>query len=196
MKFIAMLILVLLAAAPCRAQEERVLIDGEIENGGFGGPGLKATRLNGERALLLGGRGGWIINHTFMIGGAGYGLVTNVRANLVDPIHKNIDCGYGGLDLEYIPFSGSLLHPSFAVLIGGGGVGYRDEAGDEFNRYHRMDGFFVLEPNAAIDLNVTHFFRLSAGVSYRIIAGLSSVVSRDADLSGPSALLTFKFGSF
>ena len=31
------------------------------------------TTLNGENAVLVGGRGGWIINHSFVLGGAGYG---------------------------------------------------------------------------------------------------------------------------
>ena len=52
------------------AQDEQ-LVSGKIESGGFGAPVWKITQINGETAMLTGGRGGWIINHTFVIGGGG-----------------------------------------------------------------------------------------------------------------------------
>jgi len=59
-----------------------------------------------------------------------------------------------------------------------------------------MDSFFVIEPSVHVNLNVTTFFRIAAGVSYRYVSGLNSTLSTNADLSGPSGVLTFKFGMF
>jgi hypothetical protein len=195
MKTSVFLFLLLVVVFPALSQEQ-TLIGGDFESGGFGGPVLKVTTVNGVGAVMVGGRGGWIINHSFVLGGGGYSLVTNVKAKLTDSAHQYIELGYGGLDLEYIASSDDLLHLSMGLLIGGGSAGYKNENSDSFNQHHSMDSFFVLEPSVHANLNVTHYFRIAAGVSYRYITGLQSVVATNADLSGPSAVLTLKFGKF
>jgi hypothetical protein len=192
-KFVLFFLLVF--TFPAFAQEE-TLISGEVESGGFGGPVLKITNLNGENAVMVGGRGGWVINHSFVLGGGGYGLVTEVNAKVSDSAHQYIEMGYGGLELEYIPSSNDLLHLSVGLLVGGGGIGYRSDDKDMFHSTHKNNSFFVLEPSVQANLNVTHYFRIAAGASYRYVGGLKSVVSTNDDLSGPSALLTLKFGKF
>jgi hypothetical protein len=82
------------------------------------------------------------------------------------------------------------------LLIGGGGVGYKHEHGDSFNESHKMNSFFILEPSVQANLNVTYFFRIAAGISYRYISGLKSTMTTNADLSGPSAIIALKFGKF
>jgi hypothetical protein len=176
--------------------QEATLINGEIESGGFGGPVIKVTNINGENTVLVGGRGGWIVNHSFVLGGGGYGLVTDVKAKITDSIHQYIELGYGGLELEYVTSSNDLLHLSMGLLVGGGGIGYKYEDNNGLSSSHNKNSFFVLEPSVNANLNVTHFFRIAAGVSYRYVSGLKSAVSTNADLSGPSANLTLKFGKF
>ena len=53
-----------LAALPAWAQQ-RTLISGDIESGGYGAPVVKISWLNGEAAVVVGAQGGWIINHSF-----------------------------------------------------------------------------------------------------------------------------------
>ena len=195
MKYVLFLLLVILTL-PVFAQEQTLIGSGDIENGGFGGPVVKVTSINGESAVLVGGRGGWIINHTFVLGGAGYGLVTNVNAKKTDSVHQFIQMGYGGLDLEYIASSNDLVHLSLGLLIGGGSIGFKDENENLFDNHRTIKGFFVLEPSAHANLNVTHFFRIAGGISYRYVNGLKSPLSTNADLSGLSAVLTLKFGKF
>lgn len=191
-------ILVLLfcvATLPLVAQEE-TLITGDIESGGFGGPVVKFGSMNGEGGIIVGGRGGWIINHTFIIGGGGYGLANNVKAKVLSPTgQRYLNFGYGGVELEYVARSDKLLHFSVMTLIGGGGLGWKDE-GTRSGGSTDSDEFFVLEPAAQVNLNITKSFRMSAGISYRYISGVSSPAATDADLSGPSAVLTFRFGTF
>lgn len=196
MNKVAIIFLTLILSFPLIAQEEEMLIDDEFESGGFGGPVIKITQMNKENAVLVGGRGGWLINHTFLIGGGGYGLVTDVAAKVADTVnHLNkIELGYGGLEFEYIASSNKLIHLSFGVLIGGGGIGYRDDQNSD--NHHSMDRFFVIEPGVNVNLNVTRFFRIAAGGSYRYVKGIDHPLSSDTDLSGPSAVLTLKFGKF
>ena len=195
MKYVLFLLFII-TTLPVFAQEQTLIGDGNIENGGFGGPAVKVTSINGETAVLVGGRGGWIINHTFVLGGAGYGLVTNVNAKKTDSVHQFIQMGYGGLDLEYIASSNDLVHLSVELLIGGGSIGFKSENEDLFDNHRTTESFFVLEPSAHANLNVTHFFRIAGGVSYRYVNGLKSSLSTNADLSGLSAVLTLEFGKF
>jgi hypothetical protein len=178
------------------AQEE-TLINGPIENGGFGGPVLKIGSFNGEAAILVGGRGGWIINHSFIIGGGGYGLVNDVKAKVLGPYgERYLNFGYGGLELEYISQPTRLTNFSFQTLIGAGGLSWRDEAVQVGMRNSDSDTFFIVEPGVNVTLNVTTYFRMSGGISYRFISGVQSPASSNPDLSGPSGVLTFRFGKF
>jgi hypothetical protein len=86
------------------AQEETLLGSGEVTHGGFGGPVFKYAQIKGEPAILVGGRGGWILNHTFIIGGGGYGLANDIKANnplIIAPgiTKPYLNFGYGGLEL-------------------------------------------------------------------------------------------------
>jgi len=195
MKYVLFLLL-RLSTIPVFAQEQTLIGDGDIDNGGFGGPAVKVTSINGESAVLVGGRGGWIINHTFVFGGAGYGLVTNVNAKNTDSVHQFIQMGYGGLDFEYIASSNDLVHLSLGLLIGGGTIGFKDENVGMFYNYRTTKSFFVLEPSAHANLNVTHFFRIVGGISYRYVNGLRNSLSTNTDLSGLSGVLTLEFGKF
>jgi len=186
------------------AQEETLLGSGKITSGGYGAPVIKYTQIKGEPAILVGGKGGWIINHSFIIGGGGYGLVNNIDANntfaamLSEPY---LNFGYGGLELEYIVQSDQMVHFSVNTLIGAGGVSYRpsffDEHRDNWNNWDSpSDAFFVFEPGANVELNVIDFFRINAGVSYRLISGVNFDDLKNSDLAGISGVLTFKFGKF
>lgn len=201
MKYLLCL-LVVAAVFPVCSQEKTLLDIENIEHGGYGAFVTKVTTINGEGAILMGGRGGWIINHTFAIGGGGYGLVNNIHSRNIGPWGEHfVSLGYGGLDLEAIVNSDDIVHFSVHALIGAGSVGFRndwtDGWDDNSNNYdHHTDGFFVAEPGVNVDLNVTPWFRMSAGASYRYIGGVASDASTNTDLSGPSGMLTFRFGKF
>lgn len=45
------------------AFSEETLLDIDIESTGFGGPVLKYTQIDNVPCQMIGGRGGWIINH-------------------------------------------------------------------------------------------------------------------------------------
>jgi hypothetical protein len=182
------------------AQEETLVGSGEVTHGGFGGPVVKYTQIDGEPGVLVGGRGGWIINHTFVIGGGGYGLVNDITAeNVVFGKQPYINFGYGGLELEYIIHSDELTHFSVYSLIGGGGVTYRSSLWDDSEDWEDRfgsDAFFVFEPAANVEVNIISFFRINVGASYRFISGLNFDDLKNSDFAGPSATLTLKFGKF
>ena len=194
MKKVAILLCLVFVVRAVQAQEE-TLIRGNIESGGFGGPVVKFTEIKDEFGLLVGGRGGWIINHTFVIGGGGYGLATqNIKADFVDFKGRRpyLEMGYGGLELEYIHNSSKLFHFSVQALIGAGGATYNNGS----SKSDSDDAFFIAEPGVNAMLNIATVFRIGLGVSYRFVSGVDLNDLSDEDLRGPSAVLTFKFGQF
>lgn len=176
-------------AAPALADEKTLLGDmSDIDHGGFGGPVVKLTQVDGSFAVLTGGRGGWIVDHRFVLGGGGYGLATRHKAKGLAVPGQDLEMGYGGVIVEAIIASDQLIHFSTEVLIGAGGATTADGNED--------DAFFVAEPGANLMLNITKFFRMGFGASYRFTAGADFGDLGDGDLSGGAAVLTFKFGSF
>ncbi len=197
MKKIFFVFMIVIAGSSILFPQEETLLSGEITNGGFGGPVIKFTRVNSQFGVLVGGQGGWIINHKFVLGGGGYGLVNNVDANItINGLEQLINFGYGGVELHYICNSDSLLHFTVSTLIGAGAVSYRPRDVLDWNWDTSTNTFFVFEPTVRAMINVTTFFRIGAGLSYRLIGGAKMDNIRDSDLSGPSIELVLKFGKF
>jgi hypothetical protein len=203
MKTILLSMCMLFSGAALAQQEETLLGSRSIESGGYGALVVKFTPVNDRFGVLVGARGGWIINHSFALGLAGYGLANKVPAHQSGPFgQRYVDMGYGGLDLEVIVDSDALIHWSAHTLIGAGAVNYRTWTGTSVDWSwgsdwdHRGDAFFVVEPGVNVDVNVTTWFRFSVGGAYRFVSGVASDVSNNADLSGASGMISFRFGSF
>ncbi|MEZ5145627.1 MAG: hypothetical protein R2759_00690 [Bacteroidales bacterium] len=198
--------------------EFKTIFSSDYSSGGYGAPELKLGNVNNNMSLLMGGRGGWIIGHRFVVGGAGYGLTTNnnfyyseplldANGNMVDSTRNlRLDMGYGGLLLEFIAMPKKAVHLSFPIIIGAGGTSVGAEIAQdpnqidltEFNTYDFVESsaFFVVEPGVSLELNMTRFFRLDFGATYRFISGTDLVHVRNNDLSDLTFSLALKFGSF
>ncbi len=194
-------ILVAMVASAAAAQEKRpepeVIVSGEIESGGYGGPEMKFTSVRGEGAVFLGGRGGWIINHTLVLGGAGYGLVSQIAAPAAaQPAagpRYDISFGYGGPFIEAIILPHKVWHVSVTSLFAAGDVKYRIHDGGDVGGNSTV---FVWEPSATLELNVVRFMRIDLGASWRLVRGVDRAALRNADVTGFAGLLAFKFGKF
>lgn len=197
MKRTLLLLACLTLALPVHAQMQ-TLLDGPVTHGGYGGPSVRLTQLDGDTELLVGGRGGWIVNHRFVLGGAGYGLATtHYLDGPVDGRRQRLEGGYGGLLIEYFVRPEDVVHVSVGTIIGAGGLAVL-----EGSRHDRVQdaldetAFFVAEPMFGVALNVTPFAQLAFEGSYRFISGSTLSGLSDMDLSGPSGALLLRFGSF
>jgi hypothetical protein len=199
--------------ANAQDNEIRTLFDGnkEIRIGGYGGFEMKSSQLDKSfSGLLLGMRGGMIVNDKFLIGAAGYGLLPTKKVNYPIFGHETennlyLTGGYGGLFFEYIHLSDRMFHLTANTLIGCGGVTLTKgwEKNDYFDNTlkHPSSFVFVIEPGVALDVNVTKMFRMSLGVSYRYTPNFNlqhegKNILPSAAFNGFSVGLTFKFGSF
>ncbi|MEZ5084408.1 MAG: hypothetical protein R2750_13325 [Bacteroidales bacterium] len=190
-----------------------------IESGGYGAPEFKFGKVNDQFALLLGGKGGWVINHRFTIGGGGYGMTTNNTFNYIEDLQDidgnpvpdssrrlDLGMGYGGIFFEYVLNPKKAFHLTFPLFIGAGGaqLGVKSELDPSVPNYQdyttyeyvESSGFFVLEPGMNIELNMSKFFRLNVGASYRYISATDLQRLSGSDLSGFSFNLGLKFGKF
>ena len=183
------------------AQEETT-ISSEEEYGGFGGPVIKYTSVRSTGSLMIGGRGGWIIDHSLIIGGGGYSLVTEVDAlDGVIPSQGPLDIkfSYIGAEIEYLFHPMSLLHLSIATLIGFGETFYVKDVGSVNNSNEQVSDkayMFVTEPSVSVELNLLAWFRLDIGISYRFVPSVNLIGVKGSDFSSPGLILLFKFGSF
>jgi hypothetical protein len=197
MKQLTVLLVVCMMATSVLADEDdETLVSKEIESNGFGGMVLKLTEVNRQTAFVGGWRGGWIINHTYVIGGGVYALINNIRPTVIRS-EKDLllDMEYGGFEFEYVVNSPELIHFSIYTLIGAGKVKYRERDRPGADVYG-SDRFFVAEPAVSFMLNVTNYFRMGVGSSYRYINGVNLEGTSNSRLRGLSANLTLKFGKF
>jgi hypothetical protein len=198
MKTMLLTTLILALTIPALAQEQ-TLLGSETTHGGFGGPVVKFSQLDGRYATLAGGRGGWIVNHNLILGAAAYGLVEdNIdRHNINQSGSEYLKMEYAGLMMEYDCHPQQLMHTSIIMLIGGGHIdnGFKGSKYDRID-FEPQDNFLVFEPEVNFTINMTSGIRLSTGVSYRFISGVESFGMSNNDIAGPAASLTLRFGNF
>jgi len=184
-------------------------------NGGYGAIMVNYSQIMERDALLVGGRGAWVIDHNFGLGLGGYGFMTDPQMDNIKGEEYQISGGYGGLLLEPVIASKSPVHLSFPILIGAGGVAYNkhwqeyeyDE--DNHESYEDSDAFFVLEPGVELEFNMLKFFRLGLSVTYRYTSNINlsyregtigapnpNVIGSQDMLRGFNYGIVMKFGSF
>jgi len=174
-----------------RADDADGTAETKMHHGGYGAPEMKLTPIASSTGLLMGSQGGWIIARTIVVGGAGYGLVNDVKPTLAGAESAPLELGYGGFRGGFVLFSQRRLHLTGGVILGGGRVATGPRA-------EEMTGasFFVVEPDTAAELNVLSWLRLTLGGSYRFTSTPEGTGLRAAQLSGPAATFSVKFGSF
>lgn len=185
----------------------------DIHHGGWGGPSTHVTSIMGHEALLVGARGGWLIDHGVTIGIAGHGLVTDVpnkkydayRIAFGDSLRRGSQfrMGYGGLLIEPIIAPMNAVHVSLPIIVGAGGCGYQtyarlpqDDDYDPFQYRDDYQAFFVVEPGIEVEVNIIKLVRLGVGASYRYTTDIDLPETPKDALRGFNAGVTVKVGRF
>lgn len=167
--------------------------------GGYGGSLIQLSNINNDWGIIIGGKGGVVINRRFAFGGIGKSLVNSIDF-LGDDLNGNenaslsLSYGAGGIFVEYISKLESPIHFSIPVNFMGGGVSVEDATSDDSEI--ESSGIFVIEPGINLEFNVSKYFIPGISLSYRQVFGSSLVNLSDQDISGVSIGLMFKFGNF
>jgi hypothetical protein len=183
-------------------KEMKTLLGRNRSGGGYGSFTTGYTTIDNKHALLFGGRFSWIASHTVGIGIGATGFINEYHYEPSLDRNVFLTGGYGGLYIEPILFPRFPVHLSFPVLFGAGGISFISKD-DNFNNnfIENSKAFLLIEPSAELELNLTKFFRLAFGATYRFPtqfdAGLPGNYTIDIEsLKSLSYTVTLKFGKF
>lgn len=189
--------LLLVPATAVRAQDETLLGSTPAEYGGFGGPIFRVTQVGGETMVLNGGGGAALFNRRLALGGMGVKGTANVDAVIGGVAQRGeMDFSYGGFTIEYITRPSKLVHATYGILIGGGGISVWPDEMRPRNRSDSTVVFALTEPQVGVQLNVAKWMRIGTTLGYRVAFGADVPKLSNGQLHGPSASLLIRFGSF
>jgi len=152
------------------------------QHGAYIAPVFKFTNINGQGAFISGIKGGWIIDKTFVIGAAYYGLSSNITQSWIDPLNGQtsiVKVTTGGLNFEYVFFSGNIISCSAEFFMGGAGINIEPSDNSKIHTIYYGGDFLIWEPQLNGNINLNDWFHISLGLSYRTTSGLDFYPSND-----------------
>jgi hypothetical protein len=199
------------AAPPTQQRAARDAYDGpplllgngkQFKLGGYGSLGGAYTRLMGRDSGLMSLEAAFLLDHRLSLGVVGYGFTrTPSGPDAIDGTRQQFGAGYGGVAVRYSVFSGLPVYGTFGVVLGAGvvslhrdngwdddddwGDGWDGDDDDEHDlRSVRIDPFLFVQPEVALNANVTRWLRLGATLGYRFTGGVGRFGLEEADLNG------------
>ena len=175
---------------------------------GFGTFDMKLAKVLDQNSLWVGLSGGVTLDHWLIIGLGGYGLTSEIKYSQEESGQVlDLTGGYGGLLLGVNVAHREIVHVTFPVLIGAGGLDATNDVSfiPDFNpdiiippNGFQVDAsnFFVLEPGILVEVNLTTWFRLGVGGQYRFVQGVDLEGITDDDIRSWVATISLKFGKF
>lgn len=171
------------------------LLNGNVKVSGFGGPTIGFSSIKGELAVSNGGGGAVLLNDRFFFGGYGTGLSNRIQLDLDGADNVNLHFGHGGLWMGYIHKPKDMIHFGGSLKLGWGQVDLNDRRNNPIGSSNLLsDNVFVLLPQGEVEMNITRWLKLNAGLGYRMVTGLNSDYLKAKDLSSVNFSLGFLFG--
>lgn len=159
--------------------------------GGFGGPFLQVSKMQGGMNFKLGGGGGLVYNHKYFFGGFGQGNVVEIEPNIDSLMDYKLNYGHGGLWFGLYPLFVKNNQILFSFRIAWGQALLSDGKQNDFS-----SEYMVLEPEIIYELKISTFFKMGAGISYPIYSPIKIPGFSENDFSKLNVTIHFKFGSF
>lgn len=192
MKTTIQVIALCLIAFSSFSQSKEETLFGDIDHiGGFGGPLIEVSSINGETVADVGGGGALILDNFFF---GGYGLGTDAPNIQIGLESFDIDFGHGGLWFGFVTPPYKVAHVYSSFKLGWGEANLKDKDGDKLF----SDNVLVLTPEVGVELNITGWFKLAFTGGYRFVDGANNLPGglNDDSFSSPFGALTFRFGGF
>jgi hypothetical protein len=193
-----LMVLMLLPFADAAMAESQIPRTGAGGRGRFGAPVVRYTTIRDQGAAMFGGRGGWNVAPSLLLGGGLYGTLTEVDAPegaLPDTLGAlDIKFEIFGFDLEYAAHPAAPTHLTLTAFFGGAAAHYVRDGTDE--QYGETDFMLLLEPAVGVERRVTDWLHLNFGVSYRLVGGVEQPELENGDFNGAGVALAVKFGRF
>ncbi len=186
MKKIIMLLAIIAISAGANAQTSKQHVTG------YGAGIAEITYVNGQVAMNLGGYGGVLVNHKFMIGLAGNNVFFKQTVN---GKKESFQLNYYGLYSEYRFKPENAVHVSLGLT---GALGWQENEIKNAQKTGRKDGDFtyVIQPKLAINTKIAKFMQVQAYASYRFTGNTNSLYYARSNYNGASAGISLVFGGF
>jgi hypothetical protein len=183
-------------------KEIKTLLGRNRAGGAYGSFSTGYTVIDDKHALLFGGRFSWLPGKSIGVGIGATGFINEFHYEPSLDMDVFLAGGYGGIYIEPILFPRWPVHLSFPVLFGAGGISFVSRDGELYDNFiEDSKAFLIIEPSAELELNLTRFFRLAFGATYRFPTqfdvGLPGSYTIDVEsLRTISYIVTLKFGKF
>ena len=177
-------------------------------SGGFGALSFRTTDFQDETMVLAGIRAGWIINRTVGIGVEGHGIIPTSKYSGID-LNQDVFAlgGYGGMFLEMIILSNTVVHITFPTSAGAGWLGYNEDwenpqpptppgNSDGNSSIIDEDIFWYVEPGVNLEVNISRNFRMDFGMSRRFTEDLELINTSPKAFEKNNYYVTLKIGGF
>ncbi|MBL7854264.1 MAG: hypothetical protein JNL17_07690 [Cyclobacteriaceae bacterium] len=185
------LVVVLALTSRVSAQDAETVFGkgGPKVRGAYGAAVEKFSSIDGQFAHFIGGYGGVLFTNHLMIGAGAYALINGNSIDIESDPNTSRQLTYLGLAVERTFNSQKAFHLTASLLTGGAIIGEQNRLPDGGQYSIRSRGSFALEPGLAAEVNLTKWFRVAGGVSYRWVAS-------ESKYSAPAGSITLKFGKF
>ncbi len=183
-------------------KEIKTLLGRNRAGGGYGSFSTGYTVIDDKHAVLFGGRFSWLPSRSMGVGIGATGFINEFHYEPSLDMEVFLTGGYGGIYIEPIVCPRWPVHLSFPVLFGAGGISFVSRDGELYDNFiEDSKAFLIIEPSAELELNLTKFFRLAFGATYRFPTqfdvGLPGSYTIDVEsLKTISYTVTLKFGKF
>jgi hypothetical protein len=166
---------------------------------------VKYSEINKVYNWDIGGRMGFVKNHSMSFGIAGYGFMKEPKFDIDQQADYALQGGYGGFFIERALFPKFPVHLSLPVFFGAGGVSYTKVNSGRNNYYWNnytdnmtldTQPFIIIEPGVELEMNLVSHLRVGFGAYYRLTSNIDVRNNSPEALNGFSVGMTFKFGKF
>ena len=174
----------------------KVLFDkDDVSISGLGAIMLEFSSIEGNASISNGGGGAVLFNNSFFAGGYGLSLANQTK-KYVSGNAMEVDFAHGGLYTGYVFFPHKMIHFGLSSRLGWGILSFNPENVYISSLSPSSDHVFVWTPQAEVEMNIAHWFKVNAGIGYRSVAGMNNAYYIRRDFNGPALTLSFLFGWF
>ena len=164
---------------------------GKLRYGGFGAITVSGTKIKDENEVLVGLRGGLVINDSYHIGLGVHRQVTKASVN-----GKDTRLCYKGILIGRYFNKDSFIRPKVSLLIGRGRVGKKDDDKKMKMDKDDSDKFFIVQPEAGVVFDLSKYFKVSVDASYRYAADVKWEDYENSDLRNFNVGVSLIVGDF
>jgi len=188
-KQFAFFLCIMLGLTLSAQQKTETLLSSQNSYGGFGGPIIEFSNINGTLVGDVGGGGAFVVNNFFL---GGYGLGNGDSQVTITNELYDINFRHGGFWMGYAFKQYKVIHIYSSFRVGWG----QAELLQNDQKFY-SDNLLALAPELGLELNISNWFKVALTGGLRTVSGIQSLPELgNDDFTGFFGGITFRFGGF